>query len=394
MSGGSRMRCQRELRARSPHAPQAHLLWHTRFYRSHRDREMLMRYRVAFLPDADAMSGNPYWPRLKTALQERGVDFDEAFSSAFSARSLWANRRSLRVLHFHFVQQFYAYEAAYARTRWVLRFARNILLARALGYRTVYTLHDLKPAFPLRPTWADYLGHWVAANLTDSVIVHCNEARKLLSKRFGRRRNVHVIPHAHYNGVYPNTVTREEARARLDLAPDHKVIAFIGGLRPNKGIETLIEAFRALPDKHLRLLIAGKPWPPREYAQHLMEASALDDRIQVRAALIPDEEMQLFLNACDVVALPFKDILTSGSAILSMSFGRAVVAPAVGCLPELITPDAGFLYDPHAPGSLEKSLRQCVVADLQGMGERARKRVERATWDTMAHQTLAAYGGA
>ena len=46
---------------------------------------------------------------------------------------------------------------------------------------------------------------------------------------------------------------------------------------------------------------------------------------------IPDAELQVWLRAADVVVLPFRDILTSGSAILALSFGRAVVAPALGC---------------------------------------------------------------
>ena len=54
--------------------------------------------------------------------------------------------------------------------------------------------------------------------------------------------------------------------------------------------------------------------------------------------------------------LPFRDILTSGSAILALSHGRPVIAPAIGCLPETLPADAAILYDPDAPEALGAAL--------------------------------------
>ncbi|MEZ4597387.1 MAG: glycosyltransferase [Chloroflexota bacterium] len=48
---------------------------------------------------------------------------------------------------------------------------------------------------------------------------------------------------------------------------------------------------------------------------------------------VPDDRMQVFLRAADVMVLPYRDVLTSGSAILAMTFGLPVVAPRIGCLP-------------------------------------------------------------
>jgi len=56
------------------------------------------------------------------------------------------------------------------------------------------------------------------------------------------------------------------------------------------------------------------------------------------------------LGDADAVVLPFRDILTSGSAILALSHGRPVIAPALGCLPGTLPSDATFLYDADAPG--------------------------------------------
>lgn len=347
--------------------------------------------RVAFFPCVEEMNANPYWPLLRSSLETRGVEFYSSTSGSFGRRWLWSRRGAVDVLHLHFIQQFYAYEGAQARLRWVLRFASSLILARALGYRTVFTLHDLVPMYPLRPAWVDYLGYWIAANFTERVIVHGEAARQALASRYGRRRNVHVIEHPHYIGVYPNMVTREAARSCLGLKKDQIVFGFIGGIRPNKGIDQLVVSFGEIPGDNLRLVIAGKLWPPAEYSARLTSLIEKDDRIRFFPQFIPDEDIQLYLNAVDVVVLPFASILTSGSTIMAMSFSRPVVAPALGCLPELINSKTGILYDPSDPEGLRNGMRSCLSRDLDAMGRAAYDSIKEASWEVAAEKTTAVY---
>ena len=64
-----------------------------------------------------------------------------------------------------------------------------------------------------------------------------------------------------------------------------------------------------------------------------------------RLGFVPDDELQVYLRAADVVATPFLEILTSGSVLLAMSFERAVIAPRRGCVAETVGDDGGILYD-------------------------------------------------
>lgn len=347
--------------------------------------------RVAFFPSVTEMAANPYWPRLADALGQRGVELDSSFPTDFSLGSLWAGRATGVVLHFHYIQQFYSYEQHHARLRWVLRFARNLLLARLLGYTTVFTVHNVEPTYGLRPTWVDALGHWCAVNLTTSVIVHCAATQAAVRGRYGRRRNVHIVEHAGFVDTYPQTMDTQSARARLGLEADHTVFAFVGGIRPNKGVHELISAFSALPGDEFRLVVAGRPWPPDTYIDSLKAAVARDPRIQLRLEHIPDQELQIYFKAADAIVLPFENITTSGSAILAMSMGRAVVAPALGCLPELIADGAGVLYDPKTPQALLGALRRCREQDLRKMGQAAYARVCASSWELMAQETASVY---
>jgi glycosyltransferase involved in cell wall biosynthesis len=94
-----------------------------------------------------------------------------------------------------------------------------------------------------------------------------------------------------------------------------------------------------------------------------------------------------------VVVLPFRDILTSGSAILALSHGRPVIAPAMGCLPGTLPADATFLYDPDAEDALAGAIRAAKAADLVTMGERARAWADTVDWGPIAEETAALYRG-
>ena len=82
----------------------------------------------------------------------------------------------------------------------------------------------------------------------------------------------------------------------------------------------------------------------------------------IRDTLVPDEELQLYFNACDLVALPFRQVLNSGSLLLAMSFGCPVVAPRLGSIPEVACPEGWFGYDAANPDGLRSALRAALAA--------------------------------
>jgi beta-1,4-mannosyltransferase len=86
-------------------------------------------------------------------------------------------------------------------------------------------------------------------------------------------------------------------------------------------------------------------------------------------------------------------VLTSGSAILAMSFGKALVAPRLGCLPELVPVDGGVLYDPADPDGLGSALRSTLARDLASAGERNLERARELAWGPIAAATARLYRG-
>lgn len=345
---------------------------------------------VEFIPSSAELAPNPYWMLLRNGLEGHGVVFGEETAASFTLRSLWHERSRPRLFHFHYIQHLYAYEGRWARMRWVLRFGRNLMLARALGHRLIFTLHNLTPTYPLEPVWVDRLGHRLMIAAAHRVIVHCERARALLAETYGRRRGVDVVAHPNFIGVYPDTMSREAARKSFGFCEDEIVLVFVGGLRPNKGLDGLLRAFRQVDDSLLRLLIAGSPGQASSLVDELRAAAADDPRIHLRPERVPDDEIQRYMRAADAVVLPFARILTSSTVMLALSFSRPVIAPRMGCLTEL-PDDVALTYAPDDDSALPGILSGIHSIDLASMGARASAYALRFSPEAFVRQTMNVY---
>lgn len=323
---------------------------------------------------------------------DHGCRFDEDDEASFRMQWLIQKRGKVQVLHFHYLQQCYAYELKYARLRWMLRMVRNLLAARVLGYRVVFTLHNLTPTYPLQPLWVDYLGHRAIFQLADAVIVHCQAARLEAQKLYGHRKNVYVLPHPNFIGVYPNQMSKAEARKRLEVGEENFVFLFFGGIRPNKGIKNLILSFQQLKHDQSRLIIAGSPGDKFDYLHGLKKLASNDQRITFFPRYIDDAEIQAFMNAADVVVLPFSRVLTSSSVMLALSFARPVIVPCFGCLPEQVPQDSGIFFEPGDVNGLRNAMGKCRDLDLAKMGQTGYEGIQRLSWDHLGEATSGIYG--
>jgi glycosyltransferase involved in cell wall biosynthesis len=108
------------------------------------------------------------------------------------------------------------------------------------------------------------------------------------------------------------------------------------------------------------LVIAGRVFDQESEIKIRAHAEA-DSSILFQPVFIHDSEVQHYFNAADVVLLPYKHVLTSGAALLSVSFERPVIAPRSGLIPELVEEGRhGYLFDDY-DGML--ALMRQVVAD-------------------------------
>jgi glycosyltransferase involved in cell wall biosynthesis len=277
---------------------------------------------------------------------------------------------------------------ALRRLRKLADLLRRLQHLQRSGVVLAYTLHNLNPHDT--DSWADRLGTWALIRQADVLHVHDDEAARIVKGRYGREKPISVVPHGHYRDVYPNTASRAEARQTLGLQEDAFVYLSLGLLRPYKGLEELLPAFRSLPSPRARLVLAGKPHD-EQYAQLLARLAAPDARIVLNTDFVPPDQVQYFMNACDIGVLPYRQITTSGAAMLSFSFGVPIIAPASGAFMQLVGAHRGILYEPGPPGGLMNALLQAEQTSWLGCRQEILKWVSQFEWAWIGSRLLEAY---
>lgn len=154
----------------------------------------------------------------------------------------------------------------------------------------------------------------------------------------------------------------------------------------------MIDAFRRLNRRDCELVVAGRVLDER-FEKALRARIGGCVNIKFAPGFIPGGEIQVYMNACDVVVFPFRRILTSVSVILAMSFGKACVAPRMACVGELLDDRGTFMYDPQDDLGLLSALRQASErrSDIPGMGIHNRQLVEPLSWVSHAGMTADVY---
>ncbi|MCH6257903.1 glycosyltransferase family 4 protein [Puniceicoccaceae bacterium K14] len=298
------------------------------------------KLRVCILPFGG--KENPYQELTRQALLDKGLSVSTYPKSNFLPL-LRASRSNCDILHLDWAHSFYSGSNYHrALLKWLLyRLDLNLRKKTPI----VWTLHNERSHNPLSP-FEDKAIEKLIENV--SGVVYLSESSKSnLTKSWPllkSKPNV-TIPHGNYIDWYPNTTARDTARTFLGISARQKVALFIGRIQPYKGIEELIVSFKSLHGDDYVLVIAGNP-TTQEYQTSILESAKNDPRIKTILTFIPEEDLQLYFNAADFCVLPFKKILNSGSAVLSMSFSTPIIAPRVGSLAETIPTKGGILYNP------------------------------------------------
>jgi beta-1,4-mannosyltransferase len=312
--------------------------------------------RVACLSNAP---WNPYLRLLYGHLAAHGFKLVE--DPRLSLKWLWRARSTVEFLHFHWPESLYSYGRGPVRLRPFLSWAKLVLFrarlawARMLGYRLVWTIHQILPHESVGRA-LDLQAARFLSGACHLLLAHdrrtAAQARSVLG---ASPEKLAIMPHGSYIGVYPEGRTRPEVRGELGLPHESFVFLCFGELRAYKEIELLLAAFSsvALP---ARLVVAGHAKTP-DVDSTVRAASANDPRVLSMLGFVPDEKVAELFHACDAAVLPRGDGGTSGSLILALSLGLPVVAADVPTIRALTHDgEAGWLFIPHDHSSLQMAL--------------------------------------
>jgi glycosyltransferase involved in cell wall biosynthesis len=346
--------------------------------------------KVAALPK----DPNPYQELLYGPIRDSGTPVAYVGESTRSRTAnqlllplelMWMRVRGFQVLHIHWL---FGFRFAGAE-RWpsVLRVSRLwfdlvLTLANALGYRMVWTAHNVLPHTPIFDD--DLAARRTLVRRCELVIVHTSSTRASLEAHGLTPRRSAVIPPGSYE------LPQFAALAEPPPPEPTRVLTF-GQVAEYKGVEDLLVAVAEVA-VNLEVVVAGRC--PSSALQHRLEEQAAEApaRVTLMLRFVSDEELAALFESVHAVVLPFRDVTTSSSVLLAMASGRPVVVPDLPAFSDLPS-DAVIRYPAGVAGlrgALEM-LSRLAPEDLARIGRTGRSLAMSVTWQEIGHRTLRAF---
>ena len=324
--------------------------------------------------------------RIPWAFVRRPLRVLELMANTLSlALKIWRSRPD--ILH---VQYLALAERGYGVELWLLRWARR------LGIPIVYTVHNVLPQDTgdrLRPLYQRVY------RLADILVCHTDAARAQLLAEFGvpPDRAV-VIPHGPlFHDM--DRPTPAQARQRLGLG---STVMFLchGGIKPYKGIEFLLEAWRLVVAERsdVTLVVAG---PGEEHyldsIRRLVTELGLEDSVRLDFRFAPADELPVFFQAADALLYPYKEITASGALMTGLTFAKPVIASRLPAFEEILGDSGAAVMVPYGDTA---ALAGAIVELADRPDERVRLaqaagRIiagdDENSWDSVAIRTRECY---
>jgi glycosyltransferase involved in cell wall biosynthesis len=190
-----------------------------------------------------------------------------------------------------------------------------------------------------------------------------------------------VNPHPVYEFFDAKRFDRDSARRKLDVTGP--VILFFGYIRRYKGLDLLIDAFARIAARvPATLLVVGEFYDKRELYDELIDRSSIADRVRIVDQYVPNEDVEIYFKAADLVVLPYRSATQSGIVQTSYSFGKPVVVTDVGGLPDVVTDGlTGFVVPRGDAGALADAILRFFEEDAGAkMADNIRAGLERFSW--------------
>ncbi len=219
---------------------------------------------------------------------------------------------------------------------------------------------------------------------TNDFIVHSEEDQQNLIKmkpKANIKRNIH--PSYSVFGDF-DTYNKHEARQKLGLEIDKKIVLFFGLIRKYKGLQYLI---RAMPDVisafDCTLLIAGEFYDAKSDYLELIEECGVGNHTIVVDRYISNEDVSAYFCSADVVVLPYVDATQSGIVQIAFGLHKPVITTRVGGLPEAVDHGyTGLLVEKESPKALAEAIIRYYTENCEEtFSQEIVKRAMQFGWD-------------
>ena len=258
------------------------------------------------------------------------------------------------------------------------------LLTRFMGRQNItFVCHNVFPheRFPF-----DKMLTKLALKKGRHFIVHAKEEAKELSKIQPHPDYV-VTPHPTYNAFRFENMSREQAREKLHIGPEDRILLFFGYVREYKGLKYLLRAMPEIShmDGKVKLWVVGEFGSDKEDYLGLIHDLKIEECVKVHDSYTPDREVEKYFAAADLVVLPYISATQSGIAQIAFGFTKPVVVTAVGGLPDVVEDGrTGYIVEPESPKAIAKAVNMFFGENqAERMQENIEKEACRFSWERM-----------
>lgn len=212
-----------------------------------------------------------------------------------------------------------------------------------------------------------------------------------------------------WNGVDPNKYSlervppekRQQVRSRYKIAPDERMIFFIGRLTGVKGADRLLMAMPHVLSKFpkTKLVIVGKGEMEGELVR-LAASLGIQNNVIFNFSMLPEEDRIAHYAACDLAVFPSLYEPFGIVALEAMSLNKPVVVGARGIsgMREIVVSggpnQCGYHINPYDPQDIAMGINMILGDEnhMRKLGENARARVlSEFTWDIISKRIMEIY---
>ena len=310
---------------------------------------------------------NHFASSLGNALQDQGCEV------IYGLNRLWTDEvLDCDIVHFQWPEYVFGSQKKHFSDEDVERLENRIGQLKDCGIRIFVQVHNLKPH---RNQDKNVLRLYDVLYQRADVMVHMgNYSRELLQTQYPNARHV-VIPHHIYDNMLPFSVSQQEARQRLHLSQEKKIILSFGKFRNDKERNFILNLKSPTPFRGMGglFLMPGfyretlHTWNPKKFITRLFHTVNYRMKgIKFCNDDIPDDLMQCYFCAADVVLIQRLDILNSGNLPMAFAAGKVVVGPDMGHVGQILRETGNYTFDPQHMESAVEALQKALKATSKG----------------------------
>jgi len=240
---------------------------------------------------------------------------------------------------------------------------------------------------PHEKRFGDVLFTKYFANSVDGFLTMSNKVNN--DVRVFSKKPTLVSPHPIFDH-FGSPITKEDARKKLNIPNDQKLILFFGFIRKYKGLDLLLKAMAKDEIKlaGIHLMIVGEFYEDATPYQELINTLGIKDKIHIVEGFIEDKEVKHYVCSADFIIQPYRNATQSGVTPLAYHFEKPMLVTNVGGLADTVPNNkVGVVVEPTVE-SIAKGIQTLYQNGEQFYWPQIKIEKQQYTWEQMANNFL------